>query len=122
MEHRNTSSPDYEPRGQGKPELLESYVTNLKKYLLRLKGQTQARKRYAVIVRILTRFMNDNYQFRKTYKRSQKYFDLLASDDANYAWSVKGHEVIAFHEWFVSRMEFRKYSYKNLFNEKVSSE
>jgi len=106
---------------RGKSELLESHVTNMKKYLLRLKGQTQARKRYSVIVRILTRFMNDNYQFRKTYKRSQKYFDLLASDDANYSWSVKGHEVIAFHEWFISRMEFRKYSYKNLFAASDSS-
>jgi len=103
---------------RGKTDLMESQVTNLKKYLLRLKGQKQARKRYGVILRILSRLMNDNYQFRKTYKRSQKYFDLLASDDARYSWSVKGHEVIAFHEWFLSRMEFRKYSYKNLFGEK----
>jgi tetratricopeptide (TPR) repeat protein len=100
---------------RGKHDLIETNVQNLKKYLGRLKGQSQARKRYAVILRILTRLMNDNYYFRKTFKRSTKYFDLLHSADDRFAWSVKGPEVVAFHEWFESRMEMRKFSYAQIF-------
>lgn len=102
---------------RGKSDVVESQVVNLKKYLLRLKGQRQALKRYSVILRILTRLMNDNYRFGVTFRRSGKYFDLLQSADDAYAWSVNGPEIVAFHEWFVSRMELRRFSFRRLFGQ-----
>jgi tetratricopeptide (TPR) repeat protein len=96
-------------------EAVESHVTSFKKYLARLRSNKVKTKRYSVVLRILTRLMNDDFRFIKTFKRSNKYFDLLQSGQESYAWSVKGPEVIAFHEWFVSRLEFRSYSYDKAF-------
>jgi len=97
-------------------EAVEPHLISLKKYLARLRKDKLLSKRYAIILRILQRFMSDNFVFRKTYKRSKKYFDLLQSDKDRYEWSIRGPELIAFHEWFLSRMEFRKFSYQKAFN------
>lgn len=99
-------------------EAVEPHLISLKKYLARLKKDKLLSKRYSVILRILQRLMNDDFVFRKTYKRSKKYFDLLQSDQDRYEWSIRGPELIAFHEWFLSRMEFRKFSYEKAFNKK----
>jgi len=38
-------------------------------------------------------------------------FYLLASDQAEYSWKIKSHELIVLHDWFMLKMQNKSYQF-----------
>jgi len=86
-------------------EAVESKVLNLEKFLKRISKASYVRKRDKIILRILLKLINENFDFKKVYKLRKKHFDLLEGSDPEYGWKIKSPELIVFHEWFKGKMK-----------------
>jgi hypothetical protein len=86
-------------------EAVELKVLSLEKFLKRISKSNYVRKRDKLILRILLKLINENYDFNKVYKQRRKYFDLLESSDSEYGWKIKSPELIIFHDWFKGKMK-----------------
>jgi len=85
-------------------ENVELKVQSLEKFLKRISKTHEVRKRDKVILRILLKLINENFDYSKVYKQRKKYFDLLESDDKEHCWKIKSPELIIFHEWFKKKL------------------
>jgi hypothetical protein len=80
-------------------------VQNLQKYIKRISASRHVRQRYLLILRILIKLINENYNYDKTYLSRKKYFDLLESGDSIYIWKAKSPELFSFNEWFKRKLK-----------------
>jgi hypothetical protein len=92
-------------------ESVDLQVQNLEKHIKRTLKIKHVRKRNILILRILLKLINEQFNFKKVYKNRQRYFHLLESNDHDYRWQIKSPELIIFHEWFRSKMEKRPYDH-----------
>lgn len=85
-------------------------IQSLDKFMKRILKTKNVRPRLIIIVRILRKLINENFNYSIVYNSRKKYFDLLRSSDANYQWEVKSPEIIIFEDWFQAKLERRKYN------------
>jgi hypothetical protein len=85
-------------------ESVDLQVLNLQKHIKRTLKTRHVRKRDILILRILIKLINEQFNFEKVYKSRRRYFDLLESNDESYRWKIKSPELIIFHEWFKNKM------------------
>jgi hypothetical protein len=83
-------------------------VLSLEKFIKRIIKSRTVRKRNILILRILLKLINEGFDFAKVYQKRKKYFDLLESNDGEYAWKIKSPELIVFHEWFRKKIDSKK--------------
>jgi len=99
---------------------VELLIQNLQKHIRRTSRKKLVRKRFMIIVQILVRLVNLNFDFKKVYDGRKKQLMLLASNDLDYRWIVKSPELIIFHIWFKNKAlnmkntEFSKYFFSEL--------
>ena len=94
---------DYDP--------VELNVLNLQKHIKRTLKTKHVRKRDILILRILLRLINDQFNFKNVYKSRKRYFDLLESNKPEYKWKIKSPELIMFHEWFKCKANNQPYNH-----------
>lgn len=85
-------------------------LQSLDKFMKRISKSNSLKPRLLLIVRILRKLINENYNFSKVYHARKKYFELLCSNDANYKWQPKSPEIIIFQDWFTAKMEGANYN------------
>ena len=59
-------------------------------------------------MRILTKLIQENYDFQITFNKRKKYFDLLTSSEGVFSWKIKSPELIIFHDWFNFKLRIPK--------------
>lgn len=79
-------------------------VFSLQKYLKRIQRQKHLNPRYLVIIRILVKLINEGYDYKTTYEKRKRYFQLLSSKTGDYKWKIKSPELIVFNKWFESKL------------------
>lgn len=89
-------------------------IQSLDKFMKRLQKDRHIRPRLILIVRILRKLIDENFDYNKVYRLRKKYFDKLMSNDADYKWEIKSPELIVFEEWFVSKMNKSVYNPNNV--------
>jgi hypothetical protein len=67
------------------------------------------RKRDVVIFRLLTHLSRCGFDFKEVWEERQKDFKLLRSDDPDYRWIPRSHELILFDQWFESKVKNQPY-------------
>ena len=80
-------------------------IQSLEKFIKRNSKAHNIPKRNVIILRILLKLNNENYDFNKVYKQRKRYFELLEGNDPDYGWKIRSPELIVFHEWFRSKMK-----------------
>ncbi len=95
-------------------ESVDLKLSNLDKFIKRVLKTKAIRPRFILIIRILRKLINENYDYSKVYLSRKKYFDLIESNDAEYVWEIKSPELIVFSEWFRSKMEKRNYDHSSI--------
>jgi hypothetical protein len=79
-------------------------VLSLEKFIKRILKFSHVRKRDVIILRVLIKLINENFDFEKVYQQRKKYFELLEGNEPEYAWKIKSPELIIFHDWFKKKM------------------
>ena len=79
-------------------------VFSLQKYLKRIQRQKHLNPRYLVIIRILVKLINEGYDYKTTYEKRKRYFQLLSSKTGDYKWKIKSPELIVINKWFESKL------------------
>ena len=97
-------------------ESVDLKINSLDKFIKRLLKTKNVRPRYLIIIRILRKLINENFDYRKVYTSRLKYFNQLSSDDSDYRWEIKSPELVIFDEWFRSKMKKKTYDHKIIMN------
>jgi tetratricopeptide (TPR) repeat protein len=92
-------------------ESVDLQVQSLQKHIKRTLKTKHVHNRNVLILRLLLKLINEQFDFKKVYNSRRRYFDLLESNDSEYCWKIKSPELIIFHEWFKSKMNVRPYSH-----------
>lgn len=95
-------------------ESVELKLTSLDKFIKRIIKTKNIRPRYLLIVRILRKLINSNFDYNLVYQSRKKYFDLLDSEDENYTWAIKSPELVVFEAWFKFKMKKQLYDHKQV--------
>ena len=93
-------------------ESVDLKINSLDKFIKRLLKTKNVRPRYLIIIRILRKLINENFDYRKVYTSRLKYFNQLSSADPDYGWEIKSPELVIFDEWFKSKMNKKNYDHK----------
>jgi hypothetical protein len=92
-----------------KIDLADQRIESLRKHIERTSKMKSIRKRDVVIFRILRHLAMNGFDFKDTWIDKKKDFLLLQSDNADYKWIPRSHELIIFHQWFESKVRYKKY-------------
>jgi hypothetical protein len=92
-----------------KIDLADQRIESLRKHIERTSKMKSIRKRDVVIFRILRHLAMNGFDFKDTWIDKKKDFLLLQSDNADYKWIPRSHELIIFHQWFESKVRLKKY-------------
>jgi hypothetical protein len=79
-------------------------IQNLERYLRRISKTKVVSERYIVILKILIKLVNEDFNFTKVYFSRKKYFALLSSGDDRFSWKIRSPELIPFEKWFELNM------------------
>ncbi|MCX6292076.1 MAG: hypothetical protein NT126_09970, partial [Bacteroidetes bacterium] len=90
-------------------ESADLQVQNLQKHIKRTLKIKHVQKRNILILRILLKLINEQYDFKKVYLSRNRYFGLLESNEDEYRWKIKSPELIIFHAWFKCKAENKAY-------------
>jgi hypothetical protein len=101
-------------------ESADMKLSNLDKFIKRVLKTKSIRPRYLIIIRILRKLINENFDYSKVYNSRKKYFDLLESTDSDYCWEIKSPELIIFEEWFRSKTIKKSYDHQKIMSEKFN--
>jgi len=93
-----------------KVELADQRIESLRKHIERTTKMKSVRKRDVVIFRILSHLARSGFDFKEVWEDRQKDFKLLLSDDPDYRWIPRSHELILFDQWFKSKVNGVPYS------------
>ena len=94
-----------------KLDLVDLNIESLRKHIERTIKMKAVRKRDVIILKLLAKLSRQGFNFRQEWKKNQKYFDLLASNDPEYRWEMKSPEMIIFHRWFEAKVQGKEYDY-----------
>jgi hypothetical protein len=92
-----------------KIDLADKKIENLRKHIERTVKMKSIRKRDVVIFRLLTHLSRCGFDFKEVWEERQKDFKLLRSDDPDYRWIPRSHELILFDQWFESKVKNQPY-------------
>jgi len=95
-----------------KLDLVDMNIESMRKHIDRTLKLKAVRKRDVIILKLLTRLGRYAFNFKFVWKKYKPQFDLLASDEAEYRWEMKTHEMIIFHLWFKAKATGKPYEYK----------
>ena len=79
-------------------------IQNLEKYIKRISNNKSSIQRQVLILRILTKLIQEDFNFKKVYTKRLKYFNILESKTGIYRWQIKSPELIIFNNWFKFKM------------------
>jgi hypothetical protein len=85
-------------------ESVDLQIQNLEKYIKRVSKSKDISPRYLIILRILIKLIQENFNYNLVYKKRMKYFNYLESDNNQYAWEIKSPELIVFQTWFKNKV------------------
>ncbi|MEP7264542.1 MAG: hypothetical protein ABI772_08590 [Bacteroidota bacterium] len=94
-----------------KLDIVDLNIESLRKHIERIINMKAVRKRDVVILKLLAKLSRQGFNFKQVWKKNQKYFDLLASNDPEYRWEMKSPEMIIFHRWFEAKAMGKEYDY-----------
>lgn len=92
-----------------KVDLADQRINAMRKHIERTARMRNLRKRDIVIFRILSHLSRSGFDFREVWEERQKDFQLLRSDESDYRWVPRSHELIIFDQWFEARVFGKKY-------------
>jgi hypothetical protein len=92
-----------------KVDLADQRINAMRKHIERTARMRNLRKRDIVIFRILSHLSRSGFDFREVWEERQKDFQLLRSDESDYRWVPRSHELIIFDQWFEARVFGRAY-------------
>ncbi|MFM7015587.1 MAG: hypothetical protein ACKOX3_04595 [Bacteroidota bacterium] len=92
-----------------KIDLADQRIESLRKHIERTSKMKSIRKRDVVIFRILRSLAMNGFDFKETWTDRKKDFLLLQSDNPDYRWIPRSHEIILFHQWFESKVKHKNY-------------
>lgn len=95
-----------------KLDLADMNIESMRKHIDRTTKIKAVRKRDVIILKLLTRLGRHAFQFKYVYKKYKAQFDLLASDDPEYRWEMRTHEMIVFHNWFKAKAFGNEYDFR----------
>lgn len=84
-------------------------IESLRKHIERVREDRAVRPRERKILRILIQLEKNSFDFPRVKEKCQDDLDLLASDQKDYCWELKTHEMIAFHIWFQCKVDNTNY-------------
>ncbi len=88
-----------------KIELADQRIGSMRKHIERTARMRHLRKRDVVIFRILSQLSRSGFDFKEVWEERRKDFDLLRSDQSDYRWIPRSHELIIFDQWFEAKMK-----------------
>jgi hypothetical protein len=94
-----------------KLDLVDLNIESLRKHIERTIKMKAVRKRDVIILKLLAKLSRQGFNFRQVWKKNQKYFELLASNDPEYRWEMKSPEMVIFHRWFEAKVYGKEYDY-----------
>lgn len=100
-----------------KIDLADQKIENLRKHIERTTKMKSIRKRDVVIFRLLNNLARSGFDFTEVWEDKAKDFALLRSDDPDYRWVPRSHELILFDQWFESKV--KKVPYNPVFPEPI---
>ena len=86
-------------------ESVDLQIQNLDKFIKRISSNKKIMQRSIVILRILTKLIQENFNYNIVYQKRIKYFKLLESESAIFHWQVKSPELVIFNDWFKFKMK-----------------
>ncbi len=95
-----------------KLDLVDMNIESMRKHIARTAKLKAVRKRDVIILKLLTRLGRYAFNFKYVWKKYKPQFDLLASNEPEYRWEMKTHEMIVFHDWFKAKATGKTYNYK----------
>jgi hypothetical protein len=90
-------------------ESVDLQVISLEKYIKRSIKLKNIRFRYIIILRVLIKLINSNYNFQDVLRTRKRYINLLDSKDPEVKWKIKSSELIRVDQWFKSKSELVNY-------------
>jgi len=93
-----------------KIDLADQRIESLRKHIERTIKMKSVRKRDVVIFRLLRSLAMSGFNFKEVWEDRKKDFVLLRSNDPDYRWIPRSHELILFDQWFESKVRHRNYS------------
>lgn len=94
-----------------KLDIVDLNIESMRKHIERIINMKAVRKRDVIILKLLAKLSRQGFNFKQVWKKNQKYFDLLASNDPEYRWEMKSPEMIIFHRWFEAKAMGKEYDY-----------
>lgn len=85
-------------------EIAELHIQNLIRFSKRISKIKEKYYRQNIIIKILTKLLNENFDFKKVRKSRQKYFEELNLQHGICSWKIKSPELIVFNKWFDSKI------------------
>lgn len=95
-----------------KLDLVDMNIESMRKHIDRTVRLKPVRKRDVIILKLLTKLGRQAFNFKYVWKKYQQQFEFLASDDPEYRWEMKTHEMIIFHKWFKAKAQGKPYDYR----------
>ena len=93
-------------------ELVESKIESLRKHIERSEKTDEVSPRNRLIFQILLELGRSSYNYKQVWEQQNESFNLLSSYNNQYKWSVKGPELIRFHDWFRAKANNEAYELK----------
>ncbi len=101
-------------------ESVDLKLSSLDKFIKRILKTKSIRPRYLIIIRILRKLINENFNYSTVYVSRKKYFDLFKADLKDHGWEIKSPELVIFEEWFKAKMYKKPYNHVEIMKEKFS--
>ena len=95
-----------------KIDLADQRIESLRKHIERTIKMKSIRKRDVVIFRLLRSLSMSGFNFKEVWEERKKDFVLLRSNDPDYRWIPRGHELILFDQWFEAKVRAKSYDPK----------
>lgn len=92
-------------------ELADLSIESFRKHMSRTNDERNFKTRDKAILKILRSLERNSFDFGKTYFKHQDLFYLLQSNDPEYAWRIKSHEHLVFHDWFMAKLAQKDYEF-----------
>jgi hypothetical protein len=92
-----------------KVDLADQRIESLRKHIERTTKMKSLRKRDVVIFRILRQLAYTGFDFKEVWETRQKDFVLLKSNEKDYKWMPRSHELIIFDQWFFAKVVNKEY-------------
>lgn len=92
-----------------KVDLADQRIESLRKHIERTTKMKSLRKRDVVLFRILRQLAYTGFDFKEVWETRQKDFVLLKSNEKDYKWMPRSHELIIFDQWFFAKVVNKEY-------------